>query len=607
MSDMENQERNTPEPEGSPSEKKRARNQKKTVLVTVLLCFLVLLGVLAAFAFQALRFASEARADANAIKKDVQALASAALALDADGTDRWIAQFDRDTEALDALLDSPLGRRYAKLLGLRPEVHSADLLIDLAAQVSDQLLKPYAELQRQYPLSELKAEDGFRVSVINAYLDFAQEKIPELEKLSDALEQVDLGSLDRSGKVAGYRETLASLLDSYRRYERYVPLFRLILGDGEDKLYFFAAQNSSEIRSSGGFPGSVGTIRIQDGILRIGHFGTVTGVLAFNNPPAVQITPVERMLSNGWMDYGPRDADFCPDFERVAEIWSIGYEAQNGERPDGVISATPVIIQRLLGALGEIQLSDGSVLNGDNAVRVLEYDLYYRYLGAGSNTDKGNRITDGLFAETVEKLMEKLVFTGELQQLQRLAAVLEESAADRTLMFWFPEEEKQQLVRDLGLAATLNSDPSAPEAGVYFSLADPGRMGWFLNMDVSTLEQETHEDGSKTYAVTVTLSNVMTQEELAAASSYIHGSSHGHVVGYLYLFAPAGGTIGSVESIGAAVPFQNAEYHGLDLAYTHRINVLMGETVSFQYTVTTAPGEQAPLAVSMTPTLQNYR
>lgn len=34
------------------------------------------------------------------------------------------------------------------------------------------------------------------------------------------------------------------------------PLMKAFIGDGSDKVYLLAAQNTAEIRAAGGFPGS---------------------------------------------------------------------------------------------------------------------------------------------------------------------------------------------------------------------------------------------------------------------------------------------------------------------------------------------------------------
>ena len=50
-----------------------------------------------------------------------------------------------------------------------------------------------------------------------------------------------------------------------------------------------------------------------------------------------------------------------------------------------------------------------------------------------------------------------------------------------------------------------------------------------------------------------------------------------------------------------------AEYQGLELGYHIWVPFYMGEKVVITCDVTTAPGVDAPLGVSHTPTLQAYR
>jgi hypothetical protein len=106
-------------------------------------------------------------------------------------------------------------------------------------------------------------------------------------------------------------------------------------------------------------------------MLSIGKFESVTKFMSKSTPPGIQITKEESTLFNYLSTmWDPRDADLCPDYERVGHIWSAAYEAKCKEPVAGVISITPHIVQRLLAASGqEITLFDGSVLTGDNAMR----------------------------------------------------------------------------------------------------------------------------------------------------------------------------------------------------------------------------------------------
>ena len=514
----------------------------------------------------------------------------------------------RFSEELKEFGGMPAGMLENRLSDLKGETAVIAEIIPLSLDMTRQLLRPAVGLLRDHPLSRLETEDdGIDVGTIEYYLSFAEEKEAYVRALLEKLDALEPAGSEIGEKILRYRDRAESVLELYDATKKYQPLLRAFLGGGEDRLYVFAAQNSSEIRASGGFPGAVGTIRIRDGILKIEEFQPVNQVLSFYKTEDTVISPLESALFGSWFE-APRDADFCPDFERVAGIWASAYRAKNGEQVDGVLSATPVIIQRLLSAAGSVELSDGTVLDGSNAAKMLEYDMYYRFFGYGSDIQEGDRLSDELFAETAKKVMKKVMGQISAENIHAYLSVMKESADDRTLMLWLRDESEQELVRAAGLACSLNADPAEPETGVYFSLTNPSRMGWFLDMDPTLELLETHEDGSKTYAVHLEMKNVMTEQELRAASIYISGSGvRGTVTGFLYLFAPSGGTISEVRSSNGNLYFSPATYRDLALQYTHQIFIGPGDSVSFDYTVTTAACEQEELTFSMTPTLQEYR
>ena len=173
-------------------------------------------------------------------------------------------------------------------------------------------------------------------------------------------------------------------------------------------------------------------------------------------------------------------------------------------------------------------------------------------------------------------------------------------------MLWLADEEEQAAVRAAGLDAGLDRNPATPHAGIYISLNNPSRLGWFLDMVPQITEVERHEDGSRIYSVTLQLTNTMTQEELDRASAYIAGHVRGLFAGLIHLFAPAGGTIQNVETTGS-LRFDYDEYHDLQLVYAKNVKLYPGESVTITYTLTTAACEQADLGLSMTPTLTAYR
>lgn len=478
---------------------------------------------------------------------------------------------------------------------------STAALVDILENSSDTLIGSLVNQLRDHPLDDLTVDGGFDVATSRSYLNFVRMFVPELEQVLVQIRDLDPVILQNE-KISSFFEKVWNVTVLYHQNEEIISFAEAFLGDGEDRLYLLAAQNSAEIRASGGFPGAMGTIRIRNGQLVVEDFAGVNSLLAVY--AATPVSKIEHTLFLGSIGVC-RDADFCPDFERVAGIWSLGYETKNKESIDGVISLTPAVIQKLLGVVGDVTLSDGTVLTGENATKVLQRDIYFKYFGNDSNVTASNAIVDALFAETAKKSMQMVTSNISLSRLVRYLDILHEGCADRTIMAWMKNETEQEIVRRLGWSGGLNCDPSSPAAGVYFNCTVASKMGWFLNMDIAVGEAEVNEDGSKTYPMKVTLENTMTPEELAAGNYYIDGGRN-YLGGALYLFAPAGGSVGDF-SVSTGLPVSLREYHELQLGHVPNIELYYKKPLVITYRLTTAPGVDTPLAVSQTPTLQAYR
>lgn len=506
---------------------------------------------------------------------------------------------------LDTLDFSPLKQeeKIRELLDFAPQV------LDLAGPANEELLRPALQLMAEHPFSDMKAEGGFNVTVIHTYLTFAEEKFPVLEDILEKLDSVDLSRFNEDGKLDKYLEKINTLREAYYTYKNYIPAVKTLLGDGsEEKLYAFPAQNSSEIRATGGFPGDVGTIQIcSDGVMRVNQFLSVYISFRNSTPPGIKITPQELRIFTARM-YAPRDVDFCIDFERVAEIWDKAYEYQTGQDINGIITATPVIVQKLLSVCDEpITLSNGMVLDGTTATRVIQRDLYFEYKSAGKLAYTDNDMTDILFNETIKKTLEQVTSNFDLGHILDYLRVIKECFDERIIMVWMEDPEEQEIMRQAGWTGTLNNDPNDPKLGIFFSSEQSGKMGYFFDMIPEIGEPVVNEDGSRTYDVTITLNNVVTKEEQRIGGTWILGRNYvGSIVGDLTLTAPAGGMI---TDTNLSIPrgMRQEEYMGLDTHYIQWLIIERQSPIYVRFKVTTAPGVETPLGIMATPTLTNYR
>ena len=479
-------------------------------------------------------------------------------------------------------------------------LHAADVAVSKIAL-------PAIDLLEVAPLDSLKAGEGFNVRIIDQYLTFAESVMPDTKTAMAHLSAVDLTRFGLPQKITDYLDLANRILDLYQEDPELFTRLHHMLGVEEDRLYLIAVQNSAEIRASGGFPGSFGKLRIQDGILTVGEFSSVVNYMYHGTPPGVQITQEEQVLFPHLSSINdPRDADLCPDFTRVGYIWAKAYEHMHKEPVAGVISITPHIVQRLLDAVGtEITLSDGSVLNGQNAMEVLLHDIYFKYFSTNYVVGR-ETISDDLFAEAAKKTMSMLTADVSLSRLLRYLPVAQQCLKDRTLMFWMTDPQEEDFIFRMGWDGGLNTDPQQPEAGVYFNCVLPSKMGWYTMINTEIGGRTLNEDGSYSYPMTVTIENTATKEELKTASTYISGGGSGSIYGVAFFFAPAGGTVSDFQTSNHQT-IQARTYNGHTLGYMPQFALGAESSVTITYTVTTAPGVDTPLAISQTPTAQNSR
>lgn len=539
------------------------------------------------------------------LKKDTEAVLDEVKEGEVSSAREKLSAISENTAGVRLSLERTIESLGDSVPSLQEQMKNAEELLNLLDMVSQKLLEPAINELEKNPVSAMKTEEGINTKWLCAYLDFAESLMPDVEQIVEKANTVDLSLVDSDGDMAEALEKVNDLLEMYKKDNAVTGRLKAMLGGEGDRIYLLAAQNSAEIRASGGFPGAMGVIRITDGILKVDDFHKVYDVLASHTPAQAGVTSQESNLFHGGLS-APRDADYCPDFERVAYIWALGYEAEQKEHLNGVISATPALVQRLLDAMDkEIKLFDGTVLNGDNAVKILQHDLYFEYFGSQGYVANRATVSDQLFADAAKKTMTAITEDMGMDGVMSILSVAKDSFEDRTLMLWMEDPQEQEILQKMGWNGGLNIDPENPQAGIYYNCTVASKMGYFLVREAEIGEGTQNSDGSYTYPITVTFSNDITKEEIREASSYITGGIGGAIGGSAYFFAPAGGTVSDfTTSNGMNVELQT--YHDLQLGLVRSFQIRNDNPVVVQYNVTTAPGVDTPLTLSMTPTVQEY-
>lgn len=587
----------------------RRKDRKKAPFV-LLGAILVLIVAISGVGVSAFFSAKNLKAKASGAMSAISAITDSVKAQDFSSASQAAQSLADLTREMTDGLDSPLWTAVSLMPVYGQDITSARTLVGSLDKVATDALVPVLDALEANPPAELISSDKtINVAAATQLFEAVGDAAPSLAECAETVESLPQFALPQLEEIMGpARQKLSEVNALVQGAADFSPLAAPVLGAEGNRTYLIVAQNSAEMRASGGFPGSMGTLRIQDGKIELDEFSKVYDVMEEATPASMGITDAERALFGGFMDVA-RDAGMDPDFPRVAAIWAAAYEEKTGVQLDGVISVTPAVVQDLLAIAGSITLEDGTVVDGSNATKVLQHDLYWNYLSKETSASGNGDLTDALFAQAADLAFEKFFSGLNSGTLMQFAELMAKGVDNRSVMFWLSDETEQDALSALDCSGSVLTDASEPAVGTYFSLWIGSKMGWYIDIDNQVLSSSDNADGSRTYHVQTTFANTATSDIIETAGDYISGYLDGfdrdNLYPELYIYAPSGGSISTLEASNGA-EFVEAEHEGLQVFHASRPNLRAGESIVCTYEVTTAPGA-AELTFMSTPTLTKYR
>lgn len=485
------------------------------------------------------------------------------------------------------------------------DINAARTMVDALSDVSSGALVPMADNLAQATPGKLFQDGTINVSALQAVADSLSDSSKVFKSANKKVQSIgDTHIAQVTELVDKAKDGFAVLDGAVDAAEKVAPVLPQMLGaNGQTRNYLVYAMNNVEIRACGGFGGSQGLISVTDGQMSIGDFVPRIGL---SEDEAVESVDEEdealfgdhSNLYNSGNTYSP---DWPRNSQRVAALW----KSQYGQDVDGVVGIDPVFLQYLLGLVGNVSLPDGTVVNGTNAAKVLMHDVYWNYPVEES---------DGIFASVASAAFDKILGGIGDVDVTKLVGAFERGAEEGRLIAWMRNDDEQNAIKEMGIDASLPDpdDPSAdPVAGVYFNNLSFSKLDWYLNADTQIGQGVKNGDGTCSYRITVTLTNIMTQEEAGKLPDYVAASASGAARDderlYVSLFAPTGGNISDLTVEGTQFGLGAATWHGIPF-YSGTVDLHAGETTTITYTLTTsAEAGDKPLTLRQTPTCQAAR
>ena len=600
--------------------KRRKKHTKLIICLIVIACLLVgACGYGAALALSA----KNVKAQAETALSNVNGIQTAIAGQDFATAAKNASNLQSSAQAMNEELSSPVWDVAAMLPVVGSDVKGVQAIASALADASDNAIVPLtSSLSTTPPSACIDADGKLNIAAITTLLGAIQNGAPAMQRCTDELSSLPAFHIEKLQKLVGpAQEKITGINDVFQEANTFAPIIGSMLGANGNRTYLLAAQNTAEIRASGGFPGSMGTVSIDNGAIELGDFTKVYDMMAEETPAQCAITDEENALFYPWYTQYSWDNSFNPDYPRVAGIWAAAYQEKTDQSVDGVISITPTMVQDLLATTGDsFTLSDGTAIDGTNATKVLQHDLYWKYFSSGSSTSESNDVCDALFAEAAEYAFDSALENMNASSLMKLVSTMMGGLEDRRVMIWLADATEQGYIEDMGYSGSMTAaSQQEPTLGVFVNFWAGSKLGWWLGMDTQVSSPVTGNDGSRTYHVTTTLTNFMTAQEAKQGGGYIvsdNDKSLGDADPFIYFYAPAGGTISDVTASNGAT-LGKATYQGLDVTFTCQVgdfsvlpkpnNPLPVEsTVTYSYTVTLPAGVEGDLQLATTPTLTKY-
>jgi hypothetical protein len=203
---------------------------------------------------------------------------------------------------------------------------------------------------------------------LDSFIIHGDKANEDILDLNNQLEQINVSNLpdQYQENFAFLKRKTADLKEILNEFNVLTGDLQKVIGKGSNKRYLFVFQNNTEMRASGGFIGSYALVDFENGKLKKietpggGSYDTAGGMRRL-----VQAPEPLWLISPLWHFW---DANWWPDWPTTAKKLEWFYEKSDGPTVDGVISFTPTVIEKMLKAIGPIDMTEeyGVIIDSEN-------------------------------------------------------------------------------------------------------------------------------------------------------------------------------------------------------------------------------------------------
>ena len=285
---------------------------------------------------------------------------------------------------------------------------------------------------------------------IIVFQDKLEKAKEELAAASDFFEKVNLSDVpeDKREEFLKLKGQIPQAVSGIDNFSSYSNVIMTVLGHNQAKQYLFLFENNDEMRATGGFIGTYGIIKIEEGNISQLSIDGIYNPDGQLKERVIPPKPIQKMSATWSM----HDANWWPDFPKSAEKVAWFYEKTGGPSVDGVIAFTPKIMEDLLNITGPINHEKyGVTVTADNFVELSQYKVEKDY-------DKQLNRPKQFLADLAPLVLEK-IFNAPPEKWVQIFAALSDNLAKRNMQMYCFDYNIQKTISDLGWSGEIIATP----------------------------------------------------------------------------------------------------------------------------------------------------
>lgn len=361
---------------------------------------------------------------------------------------------------------------------------------------------------------------------------------------------------------------------------QYKDIYQTLTGSKSEQKTLLLLANNAEIRTGGGFIGTVGLITGKDGKVTTEGLSGVYEVE--NNKGCVDSSyQLPEYLKQIAGCASLRDSSNALDFPTNAQQAQHFYQLYTGQSVNNVVQITPNILEQLLDKLGPVYLKDYDLtVSKDNFRKTVQLEVE-----TGQDKVDKKDPKSGILGNLANQVLQKLL-SKDITELKDYLPLLQQMVLEKQLVLYSTNNDLQTNIKNVGAAGEIKQNN---ENFFLFTEANYGgnKSSPYIKNYVD-MQQQLLPDGSSDVTVTIRSEHtsdyqVMYTDPNTNLANWLIGPS----INYVSMGLPKGSILQSTDQrIGS---YNRAEQNQLTvLSYNRIIQPKSTTSAMFRYHIPTS-------------------